>query len=191
MIDIVKAILKTNDRLKVELPAEEFRRDVLVKPLVPEMLRLLRGGLPLPRGLVSNLSGPRRGSADSLGGSVKDSSAEVDPSSSMPLDINGSEASTSGMVFLQVLRSFLECNRLSEYWLYFSHKRSEAKAMKVKKTAKSALRMVKETLMPMGRSSLQASIATKCRHQMEQKPKVKLPNAVQTAILDMATDMRA
>ena len=63
--------------------------------------------------------------------------------------------------------------------------------MKVKKTAKSALRMVKETLMPMGRSSLQASIAMKCRHQMEQKPKVKLPNTVQTAILDTVKDMRA
>ena len=101
-------MLVKDDRLEIKLPTGELRRDVLVKPLVPKMLRLPRCSLPVPRGLESNLSGPKRGSADSLGGSVEDSSAETDPSSSMPLDINGSEASSPGIVSLQVLRSFLE-----------------------------------------------------------------------------------
>jgi hypothetical protein len=69
--------------------------------------------------------------------------------------------------------------------------RSEARAKKVKVTARNALRAVRGTSSPISRGSSHANMAIKCRHQMEQKPKVKLPSNVQTRTPERYRDVRA
>jgi len=74
---------------------------------------------------------------------------------------------------------------------YLSRIRTEAKARNVKVTARIALRTVNGTFSWTRRGSSHANMAMKCRLQIEQKPKVKLPNMVQTKIPEKYREDRA
>ena len=67
--------------------------------------------------------------------------------------------------------------------MYLSHSKSDDNDAKVKETASAALRSVRGTLIPIGRSNSHANMATKWRLQMEQNPKVRLPSMVQIKTL--------
>ena len=75
--------------------------------------------------------------------------------------------------------------------LYFCHSKSDARAAKVKKTARTELSRVKGTSIPIGRSSSHANMATKWRLHIEQKPNVRLPRIVQARTLEKRRDTLA